>query len=153
MKIPHLFTVIALSLPAIHLYILATQLTTDADRISALSNNVSFTASVLQQLGELVRQNHVDGGRTGIVLSRSGLDATGTSVCVCESIFKEIEQIRGRGRRLGRIRLSGSERAEWPLLQPSIEALRNDLQGARGTLMLMLQVTGLALSSKKMADG
>ena len=148
---------------AITLSILATQLATDAeDRISALSNDVSFTASVLQQLGEPIKQNIVgDGGRTGIVLSQRGLETTGTAVSACECIFNEIERavrdaserIRGRrGRRLGKIKLSGAERAGWPLLQPSIEALRNELRGARGTLMLMLQVTSLALSSKKMVD-
>ncbi|CAO1596471.1 hypothetical protein XANCAGTX0491_000316 [Xanthoria calcicola] len=148
---------------AINLYILATQLTTDAeDRISALSNDVSFTAGVLQQLGELIRQTRVDGGRTGFLLSRSGLDATRSSASVCETIFNEIERgardaserLRGRrGRRLGKIRLSGSERAEWTFLQPSVEALRDELRGARGTSMLVLQVTSFALSSKKMANG
>ncbi|KAL8684340.1 MAG: hypothetical protein Q9224_006421, partial [Gallowayella concinna] len=79
---------------------------------------------------------------------------------MCENIFKEIEQvardasqqIRGRSKFVGgKIKLSKSEKLKWPFLQPSIDILKNDLREAKGTLMLMLQVTSLAFS-KKMAD-
>ena len=51
----------------------------------------------------------------------------------------------------GKVKLSKSEKLKWPFLQPSIDILRADLREAKATLMLMLQVTTLALS-KKMAD-
>lgn len=143
---------------AIKLYSLATQISTASDRISSISNDVSLTSSVLQQLGELMKQRAADDGTS--IFSRSGLETTRTSATMCEDIFKAIEQaakdaseqVRGRGRIVGKIKLSKSEKAKWPFLQPSIEALRNDLREAKGTLMLMLQVTTLAFS-KKMADG
>lgn len=144
---------------AIKLYTLAAQISTASDRISSISNDVSLTSSVLQQLGELMNQKAANGGIS--IFSQSGLETTKTSATMCENIFKTIEQAardaseqirgRGRGRIVGKINLSKSEKAKWPFLQPSIEALRDDLRMAKGTLMLMLQVTTLAFS-KKMAD-
>lgn len=143
----------------IKLYTLATHISTASDRISSISNDVSLTSGVLQQLGELMTQKADDDGTT--IFSQSGLETTKTSAAMCEKIFKDIEQaskdaskqIRGRGSSFvgGKIKLSRFEEAKWPFLQPSIETLRNYLREANGTLMLMLQVTSLAFS-KKMAD-
>ena len=144
---------------AIKLHTLATQITTASERISSISNDVSLTAGVLQQLGELMTRKADDDGTT--IFSQSGLETTKSSAAMCQRIFKEIEQaaaeaskqIRANASRLvgGKVKLSKSEKAKWPFLQPSIENLRIDLREAKGTLMLMLQVTSLALS-KKMAD-
>lgn len=142
---------------AIKLYTLAAQISTASDRISSISNDVSLTSTVLQQLGELMAQKVTDDGTS--IFSQVGLETTRTSAVMCEHIFKEIEQagkdaseqIRRRGRLVGKIELSKFERAKWPFLQPSIEYLRTDLREAKGTLMLMLQVTSLAFS-KKIAD-
>ncbi|KAL8684224.1 MAG: hypothetical protein Q9218_008373 [Villophora microphyllina] len=143
---------------AIKLYTLATQISTASDRISSISNDVSLTSGVLQQLGELMTQKSAGDGTT--IFSQSGLETTKTSAAMCESIFRDIEQaakdastqIRGRSSFVGgKIKLSKSEKAKWPFLQPSIDALRSDLREAKGTLMLMLQVTSLAFS-QKMAD-
>ena len=143
---------------AIKLVTLATQISTASDRISSISNDVFLTSGVLQQLGELMTQK-VDGDDTSI-FSQGGLETTETSAAICETIFKKIEnatrdaseQIRGRAKFMGgKIKLSKSEKAKWPFLQPSIEALRTDLREAKGTLMLMLQVTSLAFS-KRMAE-
>ncbi|KAL9631430.1 MAG: hypothetical protein Q9164_005898 [Protoblastenia rupestris] len=51
----------------------------------------------------------------------------------------------------GKFKLSVTEKAKWPFLQPKIDGLRQDLQEAKGTLMLMLQVTSLAFT-KRVAD-
>ncbi|KAL8726704.1 MAG: hypothetical protein Q9166_006572 [cf. Caloplaca sp. 2 TL-2023] len=141
---------------AIKLYTLATQISTASDRISSISNDVSLTSGVLQQLGDLMTPK--PDGTT--IFSQGGLETTKTSAAMCERIFKEIEQavrdaseqIRGRARFAdGKIKLSKSEKVKWPFLQPSIESLRIELREAKGTLMLMLQVTSLAFS-KKMAE-
>ncbi|KAL8707370.1 MAG: hypothetical protein Q9220_007594 [cf. Caloplaca sp. 1 TL-2023] len=143
---------------AIKLYTLATQISTAPDRITSISNDVSLTSGVLQQLGELMTQKATHEGTS--IFSHGGLETTKASALMCERIFKEIEQaakdasqqIRGRGPMMGgKLKLSKSERIKWPFLQPSIETLRIDLREAKGTLMLMLQVTSLAFS-KKMAD-
>lgn len=94
------------------------------------------------------------------IFSQGGLETTRTSAAMCEKIFLEVErevrraseQMRGCKRIYGgKIKLSKTEKAKWPFLQPSIDVLRTDLREAKGTLMLMLQVTSLALS-KRMAD-
>ena len=141
---------------AIKLYTLATQIGTASGRISSISNDIFLTSGVLQQLGELMSQKT---NESTSIFTQSGLEITKTSAGMCENIFNDIEkalreaseQIRSRGRIVGKIKLSRSEKAKWPFLQPSIEVLRNDLREAKGTLVLMLQVTSLAFS-KKMAD-
>lgn len=48
------------------------------------------------------------------------------------------EQIRGKVRCTGKIKLFKSEKAKWSFLQPSLADLRTDLREVKGTLMLML---------------
>lgn len=143
---------------AIKLVTLATQISTASERVSSIGNEISLTSGVLHQLGELMTQTTTDDRIS--IFSKGGLETTRTSAAMCERIFLELEketrraseQIRGCKRLNGaRIKLSKAEKAKWPFLQPSIDILRADLREAKGTLMLMLQVTSLALS-KKMAD-
>ncbi|KAL9026395.1 MAG: hypothetical protein Q9180_007492 [Flavoplaca navasiana] len=91
------------------------------------------------------------------IFSEGGLDTTKKSAAMCETIFQDVEraaneaskQLRGKGSFTGgKVRLSRSEKLKWPFLQPSMDTLRKDLQEAKGTLMLMLQVTQLAFSRK-----
>ncbi|KAL8809301.1 MAG: hypothetical protein Q9200_003535 [Gallowayella weberi] len=139
---------------AIRLYTLATQISTASQRISSISNDVALTSGVLKELGEFMTREVGSGGMS--IFSQSGLDTTESSAAICESIFNEIEQaakeaseqLRTRDRFVGKIKLSKSEKAKWPFLQPSIESLRIDLREAKGTLMLMLQVMNLAISQR-----
>ncbi|KAL8879958.1 MAG: hypothetical protein Q9198_002532 [Flavoplaca austrocitrina] len=140
---------------AIKLYTLATQISTASERVSSISNDVSLTSAVLQQLGELMTTTFTQ-DRTS-VFSEGGLDTTKKSAATCEIIFQDVEraaneaskQLRGKGSFTGaKVRLSRSEKLKWPFLQPSMDTLRKDLQEAKGTLMLMLQVTQLAFSRK-----
>lgn len=113
---------------AIKLYTLGTQIGTASDRINSISKDVSFTSSILQQLGELMTQNTTDDGTN--IFSQIALDTTRASAAICEEIFKAIEQvakdaseqIRRRGSVVGKIKLSKSEKAKWPFFQPAIEA-------------------------------
>lgn len=145
---------------SIKLVTLATQISTASDRVSSIGNDISLTSGVLHQLGELMSQRTTDDGIS--IFSHGGLEGTRTSAAMCERIFHEVEreakkaseQLRDckQGRLTGgKIKLSRAEKAKWPFLQPGIDTLRADLRDAKGTLMLMLQVTSLALS-KRMAD-
>lgn len=147
---------------SIKLVTLATQISTASDSVSSIGNEISLTSGVLQQLGQLITQKTTDDGIS--ILNRDGLETTRRSAAACERIFKEIEkevqkasgQLRryrpGQGGMSGnKIKLSRTERAKWPFLQPNIKSLRADLRDAKSTLMLMLQVASLALS-KRMAD-
>ena len=139
---------------AIKLYTLATQVSTASQRISSISNDISLTSIVLQELGEFMTREAAEDGIS--IISQSGLEHTKNSVVVCENIFKEIEQaakdaskqLRTRENFIGKVKLSRSEKTKWPFLQPSIETLRIDLREAKGTLMLLLQIMNLALSHK-----
>ena len=143
---------------SIKLVTLSTQISSASERVTSIGNDISLTSGVLHQLGELMTQKATGDGAS--IFSQGGLETTKTSANMCERIFREIEnefrranaQLRGcRKSAGGQIRLSKSEKLKWPFLQPSIDILRADLREAKGTLMLMLQVTSLALS-KKMAD-
>ena len=119
--------------------------------VNSLATDVSIVSSILHQLGELVEQKP-DQGEVGI-FSSHGLATTKASADVCKQIFTVIEEkLRSAskqartGIKVGdRIELSPIEQARWPFLQPSIDSLRKDLQEAKGTLMLMLQVATLGI--------
>lgn len=140
---------------SIKLITLATQISTASERITSIGNDVSLTSGVLNRLGELMNQKTTGNGIS--VFSQAGLETTRTSATICKSIFYEVEkearkaseQIMGfKMLKGGKIKLSKMEKAKWPFLQPNIEILRTDLREAKGTLMLILQVTSLALSKK-----
>ena len=144
---------------SIKLVTLATQISTASDRVSSIGNDISLTSGVLHQLGELMTQKTTDDGIS--IFSQGGLESSRTSAAMCERIFQEVEKAakkaseqlrdRTRGRMTGgKIELTGTEKAQWPFLQPNVDTLRADLRDAKGPLMLMLQVTSLALS-KRMA--
>ncbi len=142
---------------AIKLYTLATQISTASERISSISNDVSLTSGVLQELGEFMTRETTNNDTS--IFNRSGLETTKQSAAMCEDIFMQIEQaardasqqLRTKNKFVGKIKLSRSEKVKWPFLQPNIESLRTDLREAKGTLMLMLQVMNLALSRKMAA--
>ena len=143
---------------SIRLVTLATQISTASERISSIGNDISLTAGVLHQLEDLMTQKTPEDGIS--IFSKGGLETTKTSAAMCDRIFHEVdkeakkasEQLRSCKKfEAGKFKLSKVEQAKWPFLQPSLDILRADLREAKGTLMLMLQVTSLALS-KKMAD-
>lgn len=130
---------------SIKLVTLATQISTASERVSSIGNDISLTAGVLHQLGELMTQKTTEDGVS--IFSKGGLETTRTSAAMCERIFQEVgkevkrasEQLRGCKRmEAGKIKLSKVEKAKWPFLQPSVDILRTDLREAKGTLMLML---------------
>ena len=126
---------------------LASQVSTAADRISSIGNDVSLTSAILHQLGDLMSQKTTDSGLA--LFSKAGLESTKSSAEKCQKIFEEIERgtakannvIKGRkGPIEEMVKLTRAEKREWPFLQPSVEILRTELREAKGTLMLMLQV-------------
>ena len=140
---------------SVKLATLSFQVKTAPERITSISNDVSIASSVLQQLGDLISENSSKDGAS--IFSTYGITTTLTSAQACERIFQQIDgeakkasqqlsQLASRS--LDKIRLSKSERMKWPFLQPRLDALRDDLKEAKGSLMLMLQISSLALSKK-----
>ncbi|KAL9010144.1 MAG: hypothetical protein Q9173_004899 [Seirophora scorigena] len=75
---------------AIKIYTLATQISAAYDRISSISNDVSLTSSVLQQLGDLMAQKAADDGTN--IFSWTGLETTKSSAAICEDSRKSSKQ-------------------------------------------------------------
>ncbi|KAL9044094.1 MAG: hypothetical protein Q9214_002744 [Letrouitia sp. 1 TL-2023] len=143
---------------SVNLTTLATQIDTASERISSIAGDVSLTSSALQQLSELMNYEGTVDDMS--IFNQSSLETTRISATTCQNIFKELEQavqsaseqIRGKGKLVGeKIKLSKFEKLKWPFLQPKINIFREELQNAKGTLMLMLQVASLFFS-KKMAE-
>ncbi|KAL8709153.1 MAG: hypothetical protein Q9220_006033 [cf. Caloplaca sp. 1 TL-2023] len=126
------------------------------ERIRYIATDVSLTASILQQLGELMKQSPGEDERAN-VFSEGGLVSTQTSANTCREIFKALEealkqasqQIRTSRIVAGeKVVLSRVETLKWPFLQPKFDVLRTELSNARATLMLILQVASLAYTRK-----
>ena len=126
---------------------LASQVSTASERVSAIGNDVSLTSSILQQLGELIKEGNGSGNPS--ILNKSGLELMSISAEVCKRVFRELEEevsrasqmIRNRKHKVGmQVKLTLLEKAKWPFLQPGIELLRVDLREAKETLLFMLQV-------------
>ena len=140
---------------SIKLVTISAQISTASERVSAIGNDVSLTASILQQLGDLMKQDA--NNSHGRVFNQGGLDSIQRSAFICQKVFIEIEKEIGKAsvqlrncERLagGKVKLSKIEMARWPFVQPSINALRDDLKEAKGTLMLMLQLWLLAIARR-----
>ena len=146
---------------SIKLITFSNQVGTAPSRIRLIGNDVSLTSGVLQQLGDLMHQQDKDENSSISIFSLGGLLTTQASATTCKSIFEQLEealkkasrQIRESGAGLGtqKVALSKTERLRFPFLQPNLDSLRGELTDARGTLLLILQVTTLAYS-KKLAD-
>ena len=143
---------------SIKLVSFAAQIGTASERVNSIGNDVSLVAGLLQQLGEVMGEKRSNGGVS--IFNQAGLDTTMHSANMCHRIFRDLQQATFKasaqlrdGKKLigGKFKLTATEKAKWPFLQPKIDMLRQDLQEAKGTLMLMLQVTSLAFS-KRMAD-
>ena len=135
------------------------QVGTAPERIRYIGTDVSLTAGVLQQLGDLMKQKPGD-NETLTIFSEGGLVTTRSSATTCESIFKALDDtLKKASKQLrdsksppgGQILLSKGERLKWPFLQPELDTLRAELRDSRQTLMLILQVTTLAYS-KRLAE-
>ncbi|KAL8659539.1 MAG: hypothetical protein Q9226_000381 [Calogaya cf. arnoldii] len=94
------------------------------------------------------------------IFSETGLTSTQAAAAACQSVFEALEvalrkasqQIRRRTLKPGeKIVLSKAESLRWPFLQPNFDAMGRELSSSRATLMLILQVTNLALQ-KKLAE-
>lgn len=147
---------------SIKLVSFSNQIGTAPGRIRLIGNDVSLTAGVLQQLGDLMHQQGGDEKDDRIsIFSEGGLLTTRASATTCKSIFEQLEealmkasrQIRESGASVetGKVFLSAMERLRFPFFQPNLDTLRGELRDARGTLLLILQVTTLAYS-KKLAE-
>ncbi|KAK1149669.1 hypothetical protein N8T08_005221 [Aspergillus melleus] len=151
------------------------------EEITHIAEDVSLNASILQQLGDLVKdsegneQTRIGGNgddhdeRQSLVAdihdaryeSKRGIfNAVGLATVMklaerCREIFDTLDEAVQRA-----TAQSGStpgtlgrlEMLRWPLLRPETEALRGQLRDVKGTLMFMLQL-GMLRCLGRMAEG
>lgn len=145
---------------SIKLIAFANQVATASERVRTIGVDISLTANLLQQLGELMSKPEQD--KEISIFNEEGLATTQASAAACEEVFRDLEVVlkkansqcrtKASGTVLGeKITLSKIEALKWPFLQPSVDGLRTTLNNARGTLMLILHVTTLAYM-KKLAE-
>lgn len=141
---------------SIKLFSLATQISTATERVTSLANDVSLVSGLLRQLGELEDDPSV--GESSL-FNAAGLDLTKHSVTVCSNAFEalrsavykashQLASLQKPAKDQPKLRLRPMEKAKWPFLQPNMDNLRRDLQDAKTTLMLILQLGTLTLSKK-----
>ncbi|KAL8726299.1 MAG: hypothetical protein Q9166_006801 [cf. Caloplaca sp. 2 TL-2023] len=145
---------------SIKLISFANQISNGQERIRYIGTDVSITAGILQQLGELMKKSPGDNDERTTIFSKEGLITTKAAADACQGVFGALEgALRKASRQLRRrviapgevIFLSKTELLRWPFLQSNFDALRQELNNSRATLMLILQITTLAYS-KKMAE-
>lgn len=72
---------------------LANQIHTASERITAVGSDVSLTAAILHQLGDVMQP----GQSTDVpILNQGGLQTTKASADTCEKIFREVEKETGK---------------------------------------------------------
>ena len=114
-----------------------------ADRsISAISNDVSLTSSVLKELGDLLKSD------TSRIYSDNAVKTADAAVRECSKAFTEMDEMllkkvpqlkNGDSAKQSRASLI-LERLRWPVIKGKIELLRVNLDRMKSTLTLMLNV-------------
>jgi hypothetical protein len=88
------------------------------------------------------------------VFNSTALSDISSALYHCQSIFSQVKKYLERAtgqvkditpRPNFKIKLSRSEKAKWPFLQPQFHELRNDLRDSKTNLLLMVAVANLAV--------
>ncbi|KAJ5817461.1 Glucose-methanol-choline oxidoreductase N-terminal [Penicillium robsamsonii] len=167
---------------SVKLVTFAGQVKTAPEQINMVAEDVSLNASILQQLGELAKENvgiepsasddkDDNGNNTNVksvsittskqsIFNTAGLETVTHIAKKCKEIFESLDeslrtaskQLHAKPRILGKVKLSRAERFKWPFLLPEIDTMRNELGNVKGNLMLILQIAMLAYS-RRMVGG
>ena len=120
------------------------------ESIKAISNDVSLTSAVLQELCRIIKSDESN------VVSPRAVEATQQTVNECLQVFEQLndaldkslanlgklENVEGKAKvKRGTIAL---EKLKWPFKQPKMELLRSNLDRLKESLGLMLQVLSYA---------
>ena len=122
-----------------------------ADKIiTRIAKDVSPTAAVASELGRNLEQD-----RQGGFASENAMETSEAIVLECKKTFEDTDTRLGEGI-IKRVNLDkydnvrfAHDRPRWPILQPKMELLRNNLERLKSTLILMLHVLTYAAKSKQ----
>jgi len=141
---------------SVKLYALADKVATASQRVTSIADDISSTCAILNQVRELIIPQPDAQGTLKSVFNSVALSDISHALRRCRSSFADIEallrrafeQVGKRSALRSNIKLSRFEQAKWPFLQPQFDELRNDLRDAKGNLVLMIAVAGLALAQR-----
>jgi len=116
---------------SIKLVAFANQVATASERVRSIAIDISLTASLLQQLGELMSKPEQDEAIS--TFSEGGLATTQASAAACEELFRDLEDVlnkangqfrfKAAGAALGKkVTLSKVEALKWPFLRQASTA-------------------------------
>ena len=114
-----------------------------ADRsISAISNDISLTSSVLRELGNAMNRDKEKS------YSKTGIKTAEAVARECSKVFQEMDSLLlKKVPQLHTMSSEGSSRAtmmlerlRWPAIQSKVELMRSNLERTKSTLTLMLNV-------------
>ncbi|KAH8702180.1 hypothetical protein BGW36DRAFT_458939 [Talaromyces proteolyticus] len=145
----------------------AGQVKSSPSTITGIAQDTSLTVNMLQQLGELMKQQvpacgsfngELSGDKAGAsngIFNKEGLQTAQELASRSEDIFHRIDQelkkaskqISRKGLNRGEpIKLSAAEKLKWPFFQPRIEEIRAELKDVKASLTFLLQITTLSYS-------
>ena len=112
--------------------------------VSAISNDISFTSSILKELGHALEDD-----KAGIC-SDNAIKTAEAVVQECSKAFQEMDDLLLKKVPYLRVQATSLEkksratvileRLRWPTIKGKIECLRSNLDRMKSTLMLMLNV-------------
>lgn len=115
--------------------------------IKDISNDVSFTSTVLKELCQILQDDESH------VVSENAVEATSQTVKECLVIFEQLNEALDKSlANLGMLENKGKanrgkvalEKLKWPFKQNKMELLRSNLDRLKASLTLMLQVLSYA---------
>ena len=127
---------------SVYLYNFAGQVSSAKKALQEVSNDISFTTNVLEQLRATLESEKQNG-----VASKESLLTAEALVNECSSIFEAIMALIKK--HFPQPEKAHSKRAKldalkWPFIQPRIEAMRSNLEKHKTKLILMVQVLTFA---------
>ncbi|KAF2640620.1 hypothetical protein P280DRAFT_469358 [Massarina eburnea CBS 473.64] len=139
---------------SISLFALAETVNTGSETVIALANDISSTCGILNQLRDLITPQ--PGTDTSIFNSTALRDIV-VGALNCRIIFDQLNTYLKRATNQikdlepqpnDKVKLSRSERAKWPFLDPHVNELHSNLRDAKSNLLLMVAVANLAVAQK-----
>lgn len=137
------------------LYILGKQYKAAPERINWITNEVSFTSSVLKEISVLMDHNPSE--EVDSIFSESSLQITTTSTNAYRKVIMELQTMltkvghgssTGNSSSQGKFPLSRAERVHWLFNSDRADEILDELGKAKDSLMFVLQLATLGYARK-----
>lgn len=124
---------------SVYLYNFADTVSSAGKALKEISDDISLTTSVLQQLQAILESEKQHG-----TASKEALSAAEALVQECSKIFESIVALTKKHFPPDHRKRAKLNFLKWPIIQPKIEIMRSNLEKHKTKLILMTQVLTLA---------